>query len=85
MFELRKDAKDQDPENAKVFHRSVAQLLNISKRSRPDMAPAVGFLTTRGCNPSEDGWKNLRMVIEYIKESIILPLVFEVDKTKLDI
>ena len=44
LFEVRKEAKDLDPENAKIFHRLVAQLLYISKRCRPDLAPSVPFL-----------------------------------------
>ena len=85
LFEVRKEAKDLDPENAKIFHRLVAQLLYISKRSRPDLAPSVPFLTTRVCKPSEDDWKKLRMVIEYLKQTKDLPLILKVDKTKPDI
>ena len=81
----RKGAKDLDPDVAKVFHRLVAQLLYISKRSRPDPAPAVPFLTTRVCKPNEDEWKKLRMVIEYLKQTINLPLVLKVDKSKPDV
>ena len=62
----------------------VAQLLYISKRSRPDLAPSVPFLTTRVCKPSEDDWKKLRMVIEYLKQTKDLPLILKVDKTKPD-
>jgi len=63
----------------------VAQLLYISKRSRPDLAPSVPFLTTRVCKPSEDDWKKLRMVIEYLKQTMDLPLILKVDKTKPDV
>ena len=79
LFELRKESKDLDPDNAKIFHRLVAQLLYISKRSRPDLAPSVPFLTTRVCKPSEDDWKKLRMVIEYLKDvwtAIVFYLLF---------
>ena len=85
LFEVRKEAKDLDPENAKIFHRLVAQLLYISKRSRLDLALSVPFLTTRVCKPSEDDWKKLRMVIEYLKQTIDLPLILKVDKTKPDV
>ena len=85
LFEVRKEAKDLDPENAKIFHRLVAQLLYISKRSRPDLAPAVPFLTTRVCKPNEDDWEKLRMVIEYLKQTLDLPLVLRVDKSKPDV
>ena len=63
----------------------VAQLLHISKRSRPDLAPSVHFLTTRVWKPSADDWKKLRMVIEYLDQTTNLPLILEVDKAKSDI
>ena len=85
MFEVRKGAKDLDPENAKIFHRLVAQLLYISKRSNLTYAPSVPFLTTRVCKPSEDDWKKLRMVIEYLKQTIDSPLILKVDQTKPDV
>ena len=85
LFEVRKEAKDLDPENAKIFHRLVAQLLYISKRCRPDLAPSVPFLTTRVSKPTEDDWKKLRMVIEYLKQTVDLPLILKVDKTKPDV
>lgn len=68
-----------------MFHRLVAQLLYISKESRADLAPAVPFLTTRVCKPNEDDWKRLRMVIEYLKQTINLPLILNVDKSKPDV
>ena len=73
LFKLKKEAKDLDPENAKIFHRLAAQLLYISKRSRPDIAPSVPLLTTRVSKPTEDDRKKLRMVIEYLKQTIDLP------------
>ena len=85
LFEVRKEAKVLDPENAKIFHRLVAQLLYISKRCTLDLDPSVPFLTTRVSKPSEDDWKKLRMVIEYLKQTINLPLILKVDKTKPDV
>ena len=58
---------------------------NISKRSRPDLAPAVPFLTTRVTKPTEDDWKKLRNVIEYLSQTKDLPLVLEVDRSKPDV
>ena len=37
------------------------------------------------CKPNEDDWKKLRMVIEYLKQTINLPLVLKVDKSKPDV
>ena len=49
------------------------------KRTRPDLSPAVPFLTTRVTGPNEDDWRKLRQVIEYLKQSIGLVLTLEAD------
>jgi len=33
---------------AKYFHRTVAMMLYVTKRARPDTALSVAFLTTQG-------------------------------------
>ena len=60
LFEVRE--KD-DPkksclpeEQARKFHRTVAQLLFLGGRARPDIKTAVSFLTTRVKKPDEDDW-----------------------------
>ena len=60
----------------------MAQLLYIMKRARPDLAPAVPFLTTRVCDPTDDDWLKLRHVIEYLTATRDLCLTLEVDKSK---
>ena len=69
LFEIRKEAIDLGPNHAATFHRVVALLLYVSKRARPDLAPAVPFLTTRVTKPTEDDWKKLRNVIEYLSQT----------------
>ena len=68
----------------RMFHRLVAQLLYISKRSRPYFPPIVPFLTYRVCKTGEDDWKKLRMVIEYLKQTVDMHLGLRVVKSKLD-
>ena len=60
----------------------MAQLLYVMKRARPDLAPAVPFLTTRVCDPTDDDWLKLRHVIEYLTATKDLCLTLEVDKSK---
>ena len=55
LFEVRNDAVPLDEERSKLCHRLVAQLLYIMERTRPDIAPAVPFLTTRVSKPTKDG------------------------------
>ena len=64
------------------FHRLLAQLLYIVKRARPDLAPAVPFLTTRVVNPTLDDWRKLRNTVEYLHQTKDLPLILRCDPTK---
>ena len=45
----------------------------------------VPFQSTRVCKPSEDKMEKLRMVIEYLKQNLDLPLILKVDMTKPDV
>ena len=85
LFEIRKYSNDLDPENAKIFHRLVAELLYTSKRKRSDLAPVVHFMITKADQSTEDDWRKLRNVIEYLRDTKNLPLILKVDKTKPDV
>ena len=43
-----------------AFHNIVAKALYVAKRSRPDIAVAISFLTTRVRNPDIQDWGKLR-------------------------
>jgi hypothetical protein len=53
LFEVR-DVELLDDEKKKEFHSTVAQLLYLSKRTRPNILTAVSFLTTRVQKPNID-------------------------------
>ena len=82
LFEVRPEVPKLCPDKKQKFHRIVAQLLYILKRARPDLAPAVPFLTTRECDLTDDDWLKLRHVIEYLTATKDLCLTLEVDKSK---
>ena len=46
-------------ELASQFHRTVAQLLFLCMRARPDIQTVVSFLTTRGKSRVMDDWGKL--------------------------
>jgi hypothetical protein len=50
----------------KKFHKTVAQLLYLTKRARPDMLVAVSFLCTRVRNPTRQDWKKLERAMGYL-------------------
>ena len=56
-------------QQAEKFHSTVAKLLYITKRSRPDIETAVAFLTTRVSKSDEDDWKKLKRVMTWLKQT----------------
>lgn len=63
LFDMREANILSDNERAS-FHISVAKLLFLSKRVRPDILTAVSFLTTRVQKPDKD---DLRKFYYFIK------------------
>ena len=64
------DAKALCKYRQEVFHSTTAKLLYLKKRARPDIETAVAFLTTRVSQPTEDDWKKLRQVLQYLHHTI---------------
>ena len=62
LFTVREDNKDKllPEEQALTFHHTVAQLLFLSARARPDTRTAVSFLCSRTRAPDEDDWGKLK-------------------------
>jgi hypothetical protein len=81
LYEVKLDAVDDqlDKDMAEQFHTFTAKLLFLSKRSRPDLQQAVGFLTTRVKAPTLDDWKKLKRVIKYLRGTQDLCLTLEAD------
>ena len=82
LYETREQVPKLNPEKSRKFHRIVAQLLYILKRARPDLAPAVPFLTTRVSSPDDGDWGKLRHVIEYLNGTRDMCLTLEADENK---
>jgi len=53
----------------KLFHTSVTKLLYLSKRSRPDILTAMGFLCTRVTKATAQDTLKLRRVLGYLKRT----------------
>jgi len=66
-------------EQVRIFHHTVAQLLFLSGRARPDIKTAVAFLTTRVKEPDEDDWGKLKRVLKYLKGTRHMKLRLTVD------
>ena len=64
-------------EQKETFHHITAQLLFLSKRTRPDIQTAIAFLTTRVSRPDVHDWKKLSRVIRYLRGTKDLDLTLE--------
>ncbi len=71
LFQVREDAIQMlHMEKVKIFHSTVAKLLFVAKRGRPDILLAISFLTTRVKKPDEDDWKKLCRVLSYLSSTL---------------
>ena len=61
------------------FHHTVAQLLFVSTRARPDISTAISFLTTCVKQPDEDDWGKLKRVLNYLNGTRHMKLTLSVD------
>ena len=69
IFTVDESAATLQETERKLFHTSVAKLLNLSKRSRPDILTAVGFLCTRVTKATAQNKLKLRRVLGYLKRT----------------
>jgi len=60
LFQVRENIDKLGESMKKEFHSTVAKLLWVAYRTRPDILTAIGFLTTRVQSPDTDDWKKLR-------------------------
>ena len=72
LFVVREDAKLLPEEGRKLFHTQVAKLLYLAKRTRPEILPAVVFLTSRVTKADEDDELKLMRIMKYLNGSVDL-------------
>ena len=77
LFVVDQECKKLSTEESETFHHLIAKLLYLSRRARPDIQTAVGYLTTRVSNPDEDDYKELSRVVKYLRATIDLTLTLE--------
>ena len=64
---------------ARQFHRTVAQLLFLCKRARPNVETLISFPTTRTKQPDKDDWCELRNGLMYPKITLYTKRYLSVD------
>ena len=76
LFDVRECAAMATDEQRVRFHRHVAKLLYLAKRTRPDLLTAVAFLATRVTKCSVDDLVKLERLLKYVCSTRDRGLVF---------
>lgn len=79
LFDIDDNSKALDEQHASRFHHMVAKALFLCKRARPDIQLTVGFLSTRVRAPTEEDWRKLKRLVQYLRGSAQLGLTLEAD------
>jgi hypothetical protein len=77
LFDVNPKAIPLDRSTSDFFHATVAKLLYLGKRARPDLLTAIAFLSTRVSKPDVDDYGKLRRCMRYLRSTRTLPLVLE--------
>ena len=72
-----------DADSGRLFHSIFAKLLFISRRARPDIQVPIGFLGTRVMCSTQEDWIKLKLVLEYLKNTIETHLTLGMNGTSL--
>jgi hypothetical protein len=66
LFVVNEDCEKLSDEAAAAFHTIVAKALYITKRARPDINPAIAFLTMPVRSPNIEDWEKIRHLMGYL-------------------
>ena len=69
LFQVNEDSPALTPAQKEVFHTHVAKALFAACRGRPDIRPAVAFLTTRVRAPTDQDWIKLIKMMDCLKST----------------
>jgi len=81
LFKVKDKSPNLPRTRAERFHTVTAQGLFLCKRGRPDISPAIAYLTTRVRSPNEDDWEKLMRMIQYLKHTKNDRLTLESDES----
>ena len=83
VFEIREHDKQLNTESKEEFHTMVAKALFLCKRGTPDIMTAVAFLSTRVRELTNDDWRKLVRMMQYLKCTNELVLTLWADNTNI--
>jgi histone deacetylase 1/2 len=67
-------------EMREFYHSTVARLLYLAKRARPDLLLAISYLAKRVQQPNEQDYSKLERVIKYLRGSSSMGIILKPDK-----
>jgi hypothetical protein len=70
LFKVESKSVELSDSERELFHTVVAQGLFLCKRARPDISPAIAFLTTRVQHPTREDWMKLVKLMRYLKGTV---------------
>jgi hypothetical protein len=69
LFKVDPTVPKLTKEKRELFHTFVAKGLFACKRARPDIQPAIAFLTTRVKEPDEQDWFKLKRMMSFLNKT----------------
>jgi hypothetical protein len=79
LFKIVEGIKNLDETASEFFHATVAKLLFLCKRARPDTQTAIAFLCTRLQQPTKQDYNKLVRVIKHLRNTSALVLRLSAD------
>jgi hypothetical protein len=79
LFKIVDGIETLDETTSEFFHATVAKLLFLCKRGRPDTQTAIAFLCTRVQQPTRHDYNKLARVIKYLRNTRNLVLRLSAD------
>jgi hypothetical protein len=81
LLNFQKDAKKLEEARRTSFHTVVMKAMFLCKRARPDIEPAIAFLSSRVKEPNEGDWTKPLRVMGFLKGTVNDVLTLEADNT----
>ena len=79
LFKVDDHSPKLDADRAKTMYTFVMKAMFVCKRGRPDIQPAVAFLATRVKGPTDQDYKKLIRMMEFMKHTQKDVLTLEAD------
>jgi hypothetical protein len=69
LFKVQEDSPRLPHCRSDLFHTVTAQGLFLCKRARPDICPAIAYLTTRVTCSTDNDWEKLTRMMKFLKQT----------------